>query len=57
MCLDALNICLCIMYWPGAQEGQKRALYPWRLELQIAVIHDVDAGDQTQMLWKSGQRI
>jgi hypothetical protein len=40
-------------YAYSALESLKRVLDPLELELSMFVSHHVDAGDQTQVLWKS----
>jgi hypothetical protein len=54
-----LSVCLfCFVacmnaYAYSALESLKRVLDPLELELSMFVSHHVDAGDQTQVLWKS----
>jgi hypothetical protein len=42
-----LHVCLCPTCMAGVCEGQKRALDPLKLELQMLVNHYVGAGNQT----------
>lgn len=39
----------------GVHRGQKRVLDPLDLKLQASVGHCVDAGNQTQVIYKRGQ--
>lgn len=39
-----LYVCMCITYMPGAQEPQKRLLYPLDPELQLVVNQYMGAG-------------
>lgn len=41
-----LHVCLCIRHLSGALGGQKRALDPLKLELQMVVSCHVGAGNQ-----------
>lgn len=47
-----LHVCTCTTYLHG---GQKKALGPLGLELQVIVGHHVGAGKQTQVLSKSSK--
>lgn len=49
--------CLCTMCVPGVSGGQKQALDPLELELQMFVNCHVDARNQTWVLRKSSQVI
>jgi hypothetical protein len=53
MCLNVLSVfCMCSTCMPGAG-GQKRALEPLKLELEMVVSHSVGPGKRTQeVLWK-----
>lgn len=43
LCVFCLHICLCIMYMPSAEGGQKTASDLLKLELQQVVSHHVSA--------------
>jgi hypothetical protein len=46
----------CKYVWAcNAHRGQKKASDPLGLELDIVVNRDVDAGNQTPVLWKSSR--
>lgn len=46
---------LCPVSVPGICGGQRGVLYPPGLELQMVISYHVDAGNQTQLLWKSNR--
>lgn len=46
------HVCLCMMY---AHRSQKKLSDPMELEFQMVVNNNVDAGDQTWVLWKSSE--
>ena len=53
--VSCLPICMCTVCEPGACRGQKGALDPQELELQMVGGCHVGAENQTQVLWKSSQ--
>lgn len=47
-----LHVCMCM---PGSNGGQKMALGPLELELQLVVSHRVQASNGTWILYKSNK--
>ena len=54
-CIYTYIYSLCTMCMLGAHGGQKRALDPLGLELQIVVNSHVGARIETQAIWKRSQ--
>lgn len=54
MC-EYLHACLCIIFMPGAREGEKRTLGPLGLKLKTVMSHREGSGDRMRFLCKSSQ--
>lgn len=52
MC-EYLQARLCIIFMPGAREGEKRTLGPLGLKLKTVMSRHVGSGDRRRFLWKS----
>lgn len=48
-------VCVCATFTHDAHRGQKRALDPLDLDLQMVVSHHVHAANLLWVLWKSSQ--
>ena len=55
-CVSFACMCVCVPHvCPVSRGGQKRALDPQELELQMVVSHHVGVGEQTWVLCKSNK--
>jgi hypothetical protein len=50
-----MYVCMYIMCISGAHRGQKMALIPLELELQMPVSHQIDPENVSQVLCKSSK--
>ena len=55
VCISRMYVCMYIMCISGAHRGQKMALIPLELELQMPVSHQMDPENVSQLLCKSSK--